>query len=229
MRNIWLVVGLIAVVSTAHAKTKKSDQLAMAPTAEATVEAKATIIDESPTRLRLTVGSGFVRYVPDFAEKTASGAIGYSLNLGFMVRPVSSIGWWIGPDLGIQVWTFNPNAAYNALGGTEEIPAGIDFKVRHYGIPLLLSTMYRFEFSSWFKPYVGISAGPNIYINHYQATAADGRSASVGDSKVLMQVVARPGVDFQFTRVLALNVDGKVGVLDGKALISPSLNLGLTF
>ncbi len=136
------------------------------------------------------------------------GNTGWAINTGALIRVEQNSPIFVGADLGVDFWTFNSTTTLAKSSAT--------------GFQLLPTAIYRFRMADLhnFFPYVGVSVGPNVYVERSTSTAGVQTSAT----SVLFEALLRPGVYTSLTDSIALNIEAKFGVLRSEFIFLPQIN-----
>lgn len=159
------------------------------------------------------MGPGVAVYSGENHESTHSGKVGFAVNGGaaYQIMPDRPI--YVGADLGLNFWNFDPSRngmALNALG-----------------IQLLPTALYRFHdlLTPGVSLYIGASAGPHLYIvQSKDATGSDSGSLM----KVYLEILIRPGIVFDVARDLSFGFESKFGILRSELIFLPHLVANLS-
>jgi len=68
-------------------------------------------------------------------------------------------------------------------------------------------------------PYIGLSVGPNIYIE----SATNGAGQTRTETRVLLEALFRVGANFALSRSFALNIEPKMGMLRSEFIFLPQV------
>lgn len=145
----------------------------------------------------------------------ARGNTGWAINFGGLTQaiPRSSLFW--GVDLGVDFWSYNSGA----LPGVTASASATAFQ-------LLPTAIYRFEITGVkeIHPYVGLSFGPNIYIDRSSTSIVGGTPVNTSATTLYLETLFRPGLFLNMGDSLALNVEAKFGLLGTGFAFLPQVN-----
>jgi hypothetical protein len=163
----------------------------------------------------LGVGLGF--YKSDFATTYGGSIIGYGVNAGFLSQFGQSGLYW-GGDFGIYFWGINADStiASNIRGAVS--------------VHMLPSLVYRFSPLPGvsLRPFFGVSVGPNLYVfKNTQAGPGAGQVTDSGSTNFYFEILARPGIDWEFSQTFRLSAEMKVGVLNWGLIFMPQGNFSI--
>lgn len=136
------------------------------------------------------------------------GSTGWALNFGAVTRATESTPIYWGADVALNFWGTSPSLVSASTGAT--------------AVQLLPTVLYGFtvETLPGIFPYVGISAGPNIYVEKLVAGTSTTTSTSL-----LFELLFRVGANWQINRDVAFNFEPKVGILRSDFIFLPQINL----
>lgn len=193
---------LISIVLTGNALcAEEAKKEVGAPTAKVAAMPQET----PPARLRLSVGAGLAWHNSDVAKtlNTDLGKLGETLDLGVYFR-VAPVPLFVGLNFGLNHW--GVKSTYGS-GATSDLNV--------FALPMLPTVLYIFEVSRVFHPFIGLSAGPSLYVVNSSTTSASGTtSTSDTTSRVVFEGLVRPGVDLQFSKRFGLSLEPRFGTLD---------------
>lgn len=174
----------------------------------------ASLPEESAvSRVRLTVGLGLAYHNSEVAKSqdTVLGKYGGAVDFGAFFQVSPTVPLKVGVSLGLQYWgvTTTRYSISTSLNRDDEA----------YVFPVLPSIMYTFEVTRVFHPYIAMSAGPALEIVKTTYNGAADTSKNSSRSRIVFEGLIRPGIDFQFSRHFGLNVEPRVGILDGTAIL----------
>lgn len=155
---------------------------------------------------RLSAGPGMAVYGGDLASSTGTGSVGYALNLGALARLSGYDAIWVGADIGFNSWTFASPVSWASVSAV--------------GVQMLATAIYQFGsvITNDLKPFVGISAGPYVYVAQMPAG---------NQSIVYLEVLVRPGLLYQASSQLAFGFEPKFGLLGSSFVFAPQLSVNL--
>ena len=217
--NPWIRVSLILFLALlVRIALADQDESASSP-----VTSAATSKSSSIPKLILTLGPGMAVHSGNYSQLYNSGSLGYGLN-ATVVGQVTDAPLYAGLDFALDFWGFDSPAG-------AALPSGSTLDRSLVGIQLTPTILYRFDPSKVYGiyPYFGFSVGPHFQVFR-QRTIDTVHSAikSTSDTSVLFELLVRPGVDFQLTDVVAINVESKFGVLDWDFIFLPQVNFVLS-
>lgn len=137
-----------------------------------------------------------------------SGETGMGFAFGVLTQTEISKRLQVGADIGIHFW-----GKFSGLSnGDNSVTA----------LQLLPTAVYTLGSDSTFVPYMGLSAGPYLYLNAL-------KSGSLTDtgSRVDFLVLFRPGLTWNIGKKVGLNGEAKFGSLGGAFIVMPTLNLNI--
>jgi hypothetical protein len=139
------------------------------------------------------------------------GTTGWALNFGALTRASESYPLYWGADVAFNFWGTSPSLVTPSTGAT--------------GIQLLPTIVYGFNVETLPSvfPYVGLSAGPNVYIEKVTVGSTTDTSTTV-----LFEVLFRVGANIAVTDALAINVEPKLGILRSDFIFLPQVALALS-
>lgn len=148
-----------------------------------------------------------------------NGNTGWALNIGGLKEVGEDANLFVGADLGLNFWNYS--GATPGFGSA--YPTGAT------AIQLLPTAIYRVRFNkdSTFFPYIGLSVGPNVYIERSTTTVA-GIAQSTSSTSVLFQALLRPGFYTGLSRTIGLQVEGKLGILLLEFIFLPQVSAAFT-
>jgi hypothetical protein len=171
----------------------------------------------SPPAL-IYVGPGLAIYNGEFTRAFGGSIVGWGVNAGFL-RQFGESGLYWGGDFGLHFWGFNPlpNQSMSSRGAV--------------GVQFLPTLVYRFDSlpGQNIKPFFGVSMGPNFYVVHATNTlgASTNQVASSSATHFYFELLARPGVDWEFTKTLSLSLETKVGILNWDFIFLPQASFSI--
>lgn len=210
-QNQWLrlsIVLLLALIvrvalATDVSASDKPLRVAQATSPAKTKRAVRSSASTSASASRETVSTASSSFPIDLTAGPGlsffDGHTGFSINVGATTPVSNKLPIHVGLDFGMSFWSEN------------------FFSIK--GINLLGTGIYRFDLAKapTIHPYVGLSFGPTIM--SYSSDNFFFRFVS--SSRVVLALLARPGVGFDLSKTVALNVETKLGILDGAFLFSP--------
>lgn len=162
-----------------------------------TVGTSAIPGENGSSNLFFTAGAGLA---------VTNGNYGWAVNIGTLSEVVTESNLFVGADLGINVWNFENTGAGRVNTSTR-------------GIQLLPSAIYRFQISGSLFPYVGASVGPHVSIVNF----VEGGVAQ-SETDLQFELLLRPGFFAYLGKTVSLQVEGKLGVLNGDFIFLPQAN-----
>ncbi len=194
MHKLFLIVtSLVLATNLTLAAGKQSDRNKASTSTE-------TVSTHSGSGTFLTAGFA----IPMLID---SGETGFGFSWGVLTQTEASNHLYVGADLGLHFW--GKMLSVGLSSGSNSVT----------GIQLTPTAIYTLGSHSRFVPYVGISAGPYIYVN-----ALDGIDTG---SRVDFTLAFRPGINWQLSKQLELNGEAKFGSLGGVFIINPTLSLNI--
>ncbi|MFM8315867.1 MAG: hypothetical protein ACKOA8_16425 [Deltaproteobacteria bacterium] len=190
MRKLFVTVTALMVVANLSFAAGKHTGRSGASTTTETVST-------STSTTHLTTGFA-MPILPD------SGETGLGLAFGVLTQTEASKRLYVGGDFGIHFW------GKFAGNGDNSVTA----------IQLLPTAIYTLESSSAWIPYLGLSAGPYLYLNVLKDTGTTGTSID-------FLMVFRPGVYWNIGKKVGLNGEAKFGSLGGALIVMPTVNLSI--
>lgn len=146
----------------------------------------------SPSSSHLTAGVA----IPILVDP---GETALGLNFGWLTEAGSKL--YVGADIGIHFWG-------KALGYTESLT----------GLQLLPTVVYHLKGSSKLTPYIGLSAGPYLYVS----------KPAGWPTGIDFALLFRPGLNWSITDSFVLNLEAKYGELGGALLVMPVASVAFT-
>ncbi len=137
-----------------------------------------------------------------------NGITGWAVNLGLLKEYSENSNLFIGADLGLNLWNYNTAGVVGS-----RIPTGTT------GIQFLPTAIYRFQVAGSVFPYMGVSAGPFLRFNNY---VLNGDKSS--DTDLQFEILFRPGFFLSMGQSVSLQVEGKLGAIDGDFIFLPQAN-----
>jgi hypothetical protein len=140
-----------------------------------------------------------------------SGSTGWAINFGALTRATESAPVYWGADVAFNFWGTSPSLVTPSTGAT--------------AIQLLPTVVYGFSLETWpnVYPYVGLSVGPNVYVEKLTVGSSTTTSTSV-----FFELLFRVGANVAVTDSLALNIEPKLGILRSDFIFLPQVNLVLS-
>ncbi len=193
MRKLFVTVtALMVVANLSFAAGKHTGRSGASTTTET--------VSTSTSTTHLTTGFA-MPILPD------SGETGLGLAFGVLTQTEASKRLYVGGDFGIHFW----GKFKDLSNGDNSVTA----------IQLLPTAIYTLESNSTWIPYLGLSAGPYLYLNVIKAGEI---TTSTG---VDFLMVFRPGVYWNIGKKVGLNGEAKFGSLGGALIVMPTVNLSI--
>lgn len=167
--------------------------------AEAATSSSESFWDNTPSVATVSAGVGIA---------VLGGSTGWALNFGAVTRATESSPIYWGADVALNFWGTSPSLVSASTGAT--------------AVQLLPTVLYGFtvETLPGIYPYVGISAGPNIYMEKLAVGSSTTTSTSL-----LFELLFRIGANWQINRDVAFNFEPKIGILRSDLIFLPQINL----
>jgi len=125
-----------------------------------------------------------------------SGETAFGINLGYLTEVASKV--YFGADMGLHFW-------------------GNDGAGSVTGLQLLPTAVYQFKSGTNWLPYIGLSAGPYLYV-----------SKPAGNPGVDFALFFRPGINWKLSQALMVNLEAKYGELGGALMAQPVVSLAFS-
>jgi len=173
--------------------------------------ANPVVNDAGPERIHLDVGGGLALYNGSVAKayNYDLGKLGFTFDFNVGWRVSDSTPLYLGLETGVYYW-----------GVTATYSTGLVHDVSAYALPLLPRVTYQFEFSPKVHPYLSVSAGPSLYVEtqNFSDTTAD-----TSKTRIVFEALVHPGLNLNFGKHFGLNIDPKLGTLDGTFIFLSSV------
>ena len=192
MRKLFLILTSLMITANLSLAAGKNNGRMGASTSTET-------ISTSNSTTNLTTGFA-VPVMPD------SGETGLGLAFSVLTQTEASKRLYVGGDFGIHFW-----GKFKGLSSGDNSITGIQ---------LLPTAIYTLESSSTWVPYIGLSAGPYLYLNVLKDTGSTGTGID-------FLMVFRPGIYWNIGKKVGLNGEAKFGSLGGGFIVMPTVNLNI--
>jgi hypothetical protein len=152
---------------------------------------------------------------PDMAVKSGRLGTGWGFNVGAVTPVFSGIPVYAGVDFGLNFWSYQYAAGFVSRPGIT-LPTE-----RTVGVQLLPTAFYRLPVPAlgYLHPFFGVSVGPTILV-----TSGIARRSG---TRLVFEALFRPGLGIDLTEKFSLNIEPKLGLLDGDFLFQPVLSASL--
>lgn len=191
MRNLFLsVIALSLAANMTFAAGKNTSRSGASTSTE--------VVSTSTSSTNLTTGFT-MPILPD------SGETGLGFAFGVLTQSEVSKRLYFGGDIGVHFW-----------GKFAPLSSG-DNNVT--GIQVLPTAVYVLGSDSTLVPYLGLSAGPYLYLN-----ALKGLDTG---TRIDLLTVFRPGLTWNVGKKMGINGEAKFGSLGGALIVMPTLNLNI--
>jgi len=133
-----------------------------------------------------------------------SGSTAFLLNAGITTEVSPELPLWVGFDTGFNFW-------------------GSTLSTSTTGIQLLPTAVYKIALPSTdrIRPFAGLSMGPNILVSSTSLSSGGLTINSSSSTRVVFEILFRPGVEFDLSHLIALTFEPKFGILDGHFIFAP--------
>jgi len=143
-----------------------------------------------------------------FGPAFYAGSSGWGLNVNALIPLKEGTGFYVGAEASAMFWGFSSPAGIGPVTSTSAT-----------ALTIAPTAIYRFEIWESVHPYIGVSIGPTFYTSN-----VDG----VGNNRLLLQVVARPGVFTALANNISLQAEAKIGTLGGDLYFNPHANIAFS-
>lgn len=169
------------------------------PRAEAATSSSESFWDNTPSVATISAGVGIAML---------GGSTGWALNFGAVTRATESTPIYWGADVALNFWGTSPSLVSASTGAT--------------AVQLLPTVLYGFtvETLPGVFPYIGLSAGPNIYMEKLAVG-----SSTTTSTTLLFELLFRIGANWQMNKDVAFNFEPKIGILRSDLIFLPQINL----
>lgn len=154
-----------------------------------------------------TQGRSGVFVSAGFGPAFYTGSSGWSVNVNALVPVKEGTGFYVGGEVSAAFWGFTS-------------PAGIGPNVSSGATALTVAPTALYRFSGWesIHPYIGATIGPTFYMQDVNANR---------ENRLLLQLVARPGIFTPLSDTISLQAEGKLGLLGGDFYFNPHANISV--
>jgi len=168
--------------------------------AEAAVSRENATYWDRSADTKMNIGAGLATY---------NGNTGWALNTGIS-RRIGDGPVFFALDLGMNFFSYSSNVVNTSTGAT--------------GISLMPGLLYGFGLGQvrGVHPYIGAAIGPQLYIERVNGAVAG--APTVSNTRVLLQVLVRPGANFPLGESFTLNVEPAFGVLNSNFIFLPHVS-----
>lgn len=199
-RFLYTLSALVCLVATSGSLLAAQEDRSVPRTATGSIPGEA-----ATESMFINAGPGLAVY---------RGNTGWAMNFG-LVKESANTSLMYGLDMGLDFWNFTPV--------TEA--AGVVRSSGNTGIQVLGTVMYRFDLpvSRTIFPYVGLSIGPNFFVERADVTQ-NGALTQRSTTSVFGEFLLRPGFYTRVARSVSLSVEGKLGLLRSDFIFLPQAN-----
>ncbi len=150
-------------------------------------------------------GSSGLYLSAGFGPAFYTGSSGWGLNVNALIPLKEGTGFYVGAEASAMFWGFSSPAGIGPVTSTSAT-----------ALTIAPTAIYRFEIWESVHPYIGVTIGPTFYTSSVNG---------VSNNRLLLQMVARPGIFTALSKSISLQAEGKVGTLGGDFYFNPHANI----
>ena len=166
--------------------------------------------------IHLTAGPGMLMIHPYGA------GLGFNAGFGVKVSQTSNSALFVGADLGLGF--LGDVNGYTITSASTLTNISID-KTGATTLHILPTIYWRTNLSSSVRQYIGVSMGPNIWIQSFPSSTL----TSSSETKVFFEFLFRPGIEVALSDKVGFLFEPKFGIIKTSFVFLPQMNVLIAF